>query len=296
MQGLLIAMAVYPASIALIKTSTLFLLHRVFPSPRLTPYLWALGILIQAYSLVLGVTIMTQCIPLEALWNPMAAMNARCFKISTVFIVTSSLNALTDLILLAIPMPFLWKLNMDYKRKLQLTGIFICGGMVFAISIARAPMLVNVSPVDPSCKSYCRMSFDAFHVHADTLLGSDVNGGIWSALESGVGTLCACLPTFGVLFTAIRTRTQKSSYRYRIDDSESVRGLSANTPGVSGHSTPGKNTVNGKEIRVTVQSEEYLESGDAMHYGVALSDMSLPRDHERVQRATTTPQSPRRYG
>ena len=64
--------------------------------------------------------------------------------------------------------------------------------------------------------------------------GSDVNGGIWSALESGVGTLCACLPTFGVLFTALKARSQRSSER-RYDehlDSESEVGLSGSAASV----------------------------------------------------------------
>ena len=81
----------------------------------------------------------------------MAAQNAHCIDIAAVFIVCSSLNAVTDLIMLALPMPFLWGLTMNVKRKLQITAIFACGGLVFAISIVRAPELVDVSPVDPSC-------------------------------------------------------------------------------------------------------------------------------------------------
>ena len=40
-----------------------------------------------------------------------------------------SLNVITDAVILGLPLPLLWKLNTTKLQKLQLTGIFLTGGL-----------------------------------------------------------------------------------------------------------------------------------------------------------------------
>ncbi|KAL9056008.1 MAG: hypothetical protein Q9162_003187 [Coniocarpon cinnabarinum] len=183
--GLLIAELLYSISICLIKTSTLFFIHRVFASPALKPYLWAVGILIHAYSLVL-------------------AGYARALH------------------------PHLDRLYCHERdeRPHRLTA----AGNANAFPMEIEHELAKKGPDQYS-------------------IWNNVNGGIWSAIESGVGTLCACLPTFGVLFTALRDRSRKSGYQYRLDDTEHASKSAGQNDGNALFSRPGK------EVTFTVQEE-----------------------------------------
>ena len=152
------AQVFYSASIAFIKTSTIFLIYRIFASKSLLPWLWGVGIIVHAYSFTLAITLMFQCQPLRAMWTPELAATATCYSAaatSAICIITGTLNALTDIILLGLPMPLLWNLKMDTKRKIQVTCVFACGALVFAISVARVPFLENVDKTDASCKLQC---------------------------------------------------------------------------------------------------------------------------------------------
>lgn len=57
------------------------------------------------------------------------SVKADCIDISKVLIVMASMNVLTDFLLLSLPLPQLWKLQMLLGTKLQLIGIFSIGGL-----------------------------------------------------------------------------------------------------------------------------------------------------------------------
>ena len=115
--------------------------------------------------------------------------------------------------------------------------------------------------------------------------------------------MCACLPTFGVLFTAIKTRASKyHSYKYRIEDTDSVRGLSGRSREQSGCSTPGgtQTSVAGKDTKVLVNDERVrvsdevdIEIGVAEARGVPLTVM--PSRVARPTRVASLEQSNERY-
>ncbi|KAI9871072.1 MAG: hypothetical protein M1830_003474 [Pleopsidium flavum] len=91
------------------------------------------------------------------------------------------LNVLTDFIILALPIPFLWELKASPTRKVQLFGIFGLGGCVCVFGIIRATYVGTASPKDPSW--------------------NDVNGAVWSIIEVCVAVVSACLPTMRPLFS-----------------------------------------------------------------------------------------------
>jgi hypothetical protein len=45
------------------------------------------------------------------------------------FVVMGSLNVVTDIATLCLPMPLLWRLQISTERKLQLIGMFMVGGL-----------------------------------------------------------------------------------------------------------------------------------------------------------------------
>lgn len=168
----------YCPAIACVKFSVLLLYRRIFPNPRLRIIIWCLGAFILCYSLVLSFCIIFQCKPIRGAWDPM--IDAKCFNLKIVILLTSSLNVFTDVLTLCLPLPLLWRLKLPKEKKVQLTGIFLLGGFVCFASLYRTTQVKNVSLEDAPW--------------------SDVDGAIWSIVELCVGIFSACLPLFLPIF------------------------------------------------------------------------------------------------
>ena len=69
-----------------------------------------------------------QCRPLSRVWDP--TVHAKCIEPGRLWIVMGSLNVLTDLLLLVLPLPSLWRLQMRRRTKVQVAGIFSIGGLL----------------------------------------------------------------------------------------------------------------------------------------------------------------------
>lgn len=114
-----------PAAIASVKISILLLYLRIFPGPRFRQIVWAVGCFVMCCCITQTFLIMFQCRPVQAAWN--IHVKGDCLPLSLTYVVLGSLNALTDIIALCLPMPLLWRLKTDRTRKLQLIGTFGLG-------------------------------------------------------------------------------------------------------------------------------------------------------------------------
>ena len=65
--------------------------------------------------------------------------------------VLGALNILTDLMILAIPMPLIWKLQADVWRRLSLAFTFLLGSFVVFASIYRFLTIFNYTTGDITC-------------------------------------------------------------------------------------------------------------------------------------------------
>ena len=66
-------------------------------------------------------------------------------------IVNGAINFLTDLMILAIPMPLVWKLQADLWRRLSLAFTFLLGSFVVFASIYRFYSIFTFIPGDVTC-------------------------------------------------------------------------------------------------------------------------------------------------
>jgi hypothetical protein len=126
-QVTLAAMILYNPAIFFTKLSILLFYRRVFPSRNFHRILWAVGAFILAYSITSSMVNLLQCLPIEANWNPELAATAKCVHFGTELIAISTINAVTDLALLILPMPMLWGLHTSRNKKIQLMVIFALG-------------------------------------------------------------------------------------------------------------------------------------------------------------------------
>ncbi|KAI4188584.1 MAG: hypothetical protein L6R41_002052 [Letrouitia leprolyta] len=180
----------YTAGTSCIKISTLILYHRIFPNQRFRVALWAVGGFIGAYSFVQALVILFQCHPVQGAWRP--DIKSDCIQLNRELQVMGSLNAVTDIITVCLPMFMLKGLQMKPAKKAQVAATFLLGGFVCIVSIYRVPTQAGISLVDFSY--------------------TDVEACNWSFVELSVAICCACLITYRPLLTlGIDTITGRSS-------------------------------------------------------------------------------------
>ncbi|KAI1395752.1 hypothetical protein F4819DRAFT_500765 [Hypoxylon fuscum] len=119
---------------------------------RLTERLSNLTLRVRLAYVLLGVTylavqltILLSCQPLSKFWqiNPNPGNSCQP-AISRVFVYVVCIpNVFTDLYLLSIPLPLLWKVNIDWRRKIVL--VFLFSGAIFSMitSIVRADIIMH---------------------------------------------------------------------------------------------------------------------------------------------------------
>ncbi|KAK1145216.1 hypothetical protein N8T08_004368 [Aspergillus melleus] len=102
---------------------------------------------------------------------PLIKMSIICFY-RRIFVA----NVVTDVIILLVPIPLIWKLQMRTTLKVMISSIFILGGFVCIASLVRIYFM-----------TFLKSSVDITWIMGDVF--------IWSSVEPCVGILCACLPT-----------------------------------------------------------------------------------------------------
>ena len=68
-----------------------------------------------------------QCVPVSGFWN--REKHAECVNYQHLFIGITVPNIATNLALLALPVPYIWRLHTTASQKIALTGTFMLGGL-----------------------------------------------------------------------------------------------------------------------------------------------------------------------
>lgn len=68
------------------------------------------------------------CRPLAHAWNPLVQGTCVEDKLA-VHIISASINTASNLIIVALPQPVIWRLELSKKRKWGLSAVFLLGGL-----------------------------------------------------------------------------------------------------------------------------------------------------------------------
>ncbi|KAI8966134.1 hypothetical protein F5Y11DRAFT_214288 [Daldinia sp. FL1419] len=166
-------------SSSLIKMSIVTSYLRIWSSDRFKHICYALVVLLSLFGLTLFFGGIFACIPISHSWappDPESHDPKYCMDLPTFMFITSTLNTIIDLIVLAIPIPLFLKLQISPKQRAALTAVFTVGVIVCIASIMRLIALRQLRyDEDPSV--------------------SGLPLGIWSGVELNLAIICACLPT-----------------------------------------------------------------------------------------------------
>lgn len=113
-------------SLSCSKVSALLLYTRVFALPTFKHVAWGLMAFIAAWAVATVLAGLLICRPISMNWNP-DTPGGVCGNQVLSFTITGVINLLTDVAVLAMPMPLLYKLQLPLYKKLVLVGVFSVG-------------------------------------------------------------------------------------------------------------------------------------------------------------------------
>lgn len=120
--------AVWAAANTSIKISIVHLYITIFGSNRTFLMIaYAVMVLLSAFGVAVVIDDLLACRPLSKMWKPLQP--GVCENPFVSLVALSSCNMATDLILILLPMPMIWGLQMATRRKIGLTIIFALGLM-----------------------------------------------------------------------------------------------------------------------------------------------------------------------
>ena len=87
--------------------------------------LYAGMIFIGLFYTVFLVLNIVDCLPIEHHWNPL--VSGQCLPSGTTAYGSGALNVLTDIFIVCVPLPVLWRLNMKWPKKMRIIAVFGLG-------------------------------------------------------------------------------------------------------------------------------------------------------------------------
>jgi hypothetical protein len=155
----------------------IFFFLRIFPQ---TQFRWACHAMI-AYtslgSLLVFFMLMFQCMPINYNWDGWRGDFGphQCLDITELTVAASSLSISQDFLLLVLPMPLLYNLNISLRNKIGVIMMFSLGVFILLTSCIRLQYILQF-----------RRTLNPTWDYTDVM--------IWSAVEISVSVLVPCLP------------------------------------------------------------------------------------------------------
>lgn len=160
---------------------------------------WAVLAVVNVAGTILTFMNIFQCTPMRAAWD-ITVESAKCLPLLTEFICSAPVNIVTDLAILALPIPVLTGMRLPPRQKTILIFTFALGIFVTVVDVVRIYYLqqaVGMVPVNPSDNP------SAIYGQSSNFPWNASLSLMWSAVEVNVGIICGCIPTLKPLIIRI---------------------------------------------------------------------------------------------
>lgn len=117
------------------------------------------------------------CLPVQAAWDP-TVRDATCLATRIIYLGGSIPNVITDVILVAMPLPYVWRLHAPLTQRLMLAAMFALGVFIAIVSLVRLIVFVQI-PLSTAG--------DVTYNFREVI--------VWSIVEVNIGLTCTCLPS-----------------------------------------------------------------------------------------------------
>ncbi|KAK0704877.1 hypothetical protein B0H67DRAFT_362884 [Lasiosphaeris hirsuta] len=176
--------ALYFPILVFVKLSVLcFLLRLGGHKPGVRYVIYGLNIFQSGLGISVFVASLLQCRPFEFYWDQ-SVPGGTCINQPLLYLTQSGLNFVTDVFTLALPIWIFLGLKMPRRLKVATLYVFLLGGVVTLIAVARFVFLYMLFFSPHGLSENYTMSF------------------CLSAVETNLGIICACAPTLRGLLRA----------------------------------------------------------------------------------------------
>ncbi|KAK0732108.1 GPCR, PTH11-type, partial [Lasiosphaeris hirsuta] len=188
-----LAQMTYKVSLQLTKVALLMFYMRIFRHVTWFKKVSLATIAFLAVYLVTTcVTSVMQCTPVAKAWD--ADLDGACIQVAKFFIFNGAVALATDVIVLMLPLPLIWGLQLPLGQKLALIPVFGLGIFVVVVSTLRLYALIARPQTDTTY---------------------DLWSTLWTIIELNLAIMCASLPSVRVLLVRLFPSVFKNSSRYR---------------------------------------------------------------------------------
>lgn len=144
------------------------------------------------------VTTFTECRPFRLYWQLLPDPGP-CAEAQLQLLVVGVTNIVTDLMLLILPLPLVFKMKADWRRKIRYSTIFLLGIFIIAITIIRLPINALNKEIQ-------------------------ANRSIWASTELFTSALVVNIPTLYGLWRHRRMRRREKDERLKFSHESTPRG------------------------------------------------------------------------
>lgn len=181
---LLVAEILYAINLAITKISILTMYYRIFPVGHFKMLAYAIGGFCIAWVITIIFVFIFICVPVQKVWY--VDLPGHCVNQVATWCSNAASTIATDIAILVLPMPRVWKLNMSKIQRIGLTIAFGLGFFVVFASVYRFTVLFGYNQTDST--------YTLTNVVA------------WTIIEIAVGIISACLPTLRPLVKFVLER------------------------------------------------------------------------------------------
>ncbi|EME82506.1 uncharacterized protein MYCFIDRAFT_154994, partial [Pseudocercospora fijiensis CIRAD86] len=171
----------YIIGLSTVKISICLSYLRFFASPRFRKLVFVVILLNLLYMLGFTIPTIFQCTPVSYWWKEWDhARKGHCIaktkrRLQGLVWTSAGFNILLDMIVLGMPVPLVWKMELNTRKKILVIFMFTCGLFITAISILRLHSLVKFGDTMNPTWDYRWMAR-------------------WSTIELAGMVVCACMP------------------------------------------------------------------------------------------------------
>lgn len=137
-----IATVLYCPMALLVKIALLSILIRIFaPYKRRIYFIYGFLAALTIYYTVAEIVKIRMCDPVPGYWT--LDPTANCLDQQAALIADSVISMVSDILILVLPLPLTWSLQMSRNKKLRVIGMLSAGGLATAFSIYRLVLVLR---------------------------------------------------------------------------------------------------------------------------------------------------------
>jgi hypothetical protein len=117
----------YTFAITLAKYSILLFYSRIFKEKKFVLVLKVVFVIVTLWFIAIQTAVFAECIPVSALWDPQTA--GTCIDLHAFYQGSGIPNVVLNTVILVLPLPMIWTLEIEKRHKLALSGVFFLGSL-----------------------------------------------------------------------------------------------------------------------------------------------------------------------